>query len=218
MRLNPLPFMQQRMEKAFKRKPNHFLARLSEQTAVVVSGTVALMDYMEEPTADNAAQVKHLEHDADEIRRQLIDELNHTFVTPIDREDLFALSRAIDDVLDHIYSTTTEMEILHVAPNEGLCSVARLLHEAAGELHQAADHLEHDAPIADKHAFQVKTVANQGETWYAEALAALFTEPDELSGVMNILKLREIYQHMSNALNSAEQAANIISDIIVKFY
>lgn len=218
MRLNPLPYMQQRVQRVFQRKPNHFLARLYEQTAIVVAGTAALMDYLDNPTPDNASRVHNLERAADDVRRQLIGELNRTFVTPIDREDLFALSRAIDDVLDHIYSTTTEMEILHVTPNDHLRAIARLLCGAAVELHHAAEHLERDAQTADSHAFRVKTIANQGETWYAEALAALFTEPNELAGVMSILKLREIYQHMSNALNSTEQAADIISDIIVKFY
>ncbi len=218
MRLNPLPYMQQRVNNAFRRKPNRFLARLYEQTNIVVAGTAALMDYMDSPTADHAAQVHALEHAADDVRRTLIGELNQTFVTPIDREDLFALSRAIDDVLDHMYSTTTEMEILHVAPNESLRSIARLLCAAAVELHHAAEHLEQDAQAADTHAFRVKKIANQGEKWYAEALATLFTEPNEMAGVMQILKLREIYQHMSDALDSAEQAANIISDIIVKFY
>jgi uncharacterized protein len=218
MRLNPLPYMQEQVRGMFLRKPNRFLTRLHEQTTIVVAGTAALMDYLDSPTPTHAARVKTLEHAADDVRRQLIGELNQTFVTPIDREDLFSLSRAIDDVLDHIYSTTTEMEILRVSSNESLRSIARLLCAGAVELHHAVEHLEKDTQIADAHAFHVKKIANQGETWYAEALAALFTEPNELAGIMPILKLREIYQHMSSAVDSTEQAADIISDIIVKLY
>ena len=75
---------------------------------------------MNKPSEKRAQAVRNLEKEADEVRRILIDELNHTFVTPIDREDIHALSRAIDDVLDYAYSTVDEMVILEVEPNDFL--------------------------------------------------------------------------------------------------
>jgi len=210
--------VKQRVQGIFRRAPNHFIIRLDEQAAIVIQGTAALIQYMEEPSKKNAQQVYDLEKDADEVRRMLIDELNRTFVTPIDREDLFALSRAVDDVLDYAYSTTNEMEILQVAPNNYLCSMAQLLHNAAEELHLAIQRLERHPNVADDHAVKVKAIENQMEMLYAEALAALFKEPKQLDDVVNMLKLREIYRHLFHALGSAEQAANIISDIIVKFF
>jgi uncharacterized protein Yka (UPF0111/DUF47 family) len=173
---------------------------------------------MEKPNKKNAARVQMLEKEADEIRRILIDELNRTFVTPIDREDLFTLSRAIDDVLDYAYSTTNEMDILAVLPNEYLKSMSELLHRGAEELHLAIARLESHPKVADDHAVRVKAIENQMDRLYAEALAHLFDEPRSLKDVVTMLKLREIYRHMFHAVGSVEQAANIVGDIVMKFY
>lgn len=218
MKLSLFSYIKQRVHALFQSKPNLFITRLYEQAAIVVQGTGALIDYMEKPGKKNAQRVRSFEKDADEIRRILIDELNRTFVTPIDREDLFGLSRAIDDVLDYAYSTTNEMDILQVAPNDFLRSMAQLLHNAAEEIQLSIERLELHPNVADDHAVRVKTIENQMEALYAEALSQLFKEPAKLSDVVNMLKLREIYRHMFHAVKSAEQAANIISDILVKFY
>lgn len=202
----------------FQHRPNQFIDRMREQAYIVALGTEALVDYMEHPNKKNAIRVRELEKQADEERRMLIDELNRSFVTPIDREDLFALSRAIDDVLDYAYSTTSEMDILNVAPTPQLATMARLLCDSAEEIHRAMERLEQHPGVAGDHAMRIKAIENRMDTLYAEALASLFDEPDNLKEVVNMLKLREIYRHMFHAVGSAEQAANIIGDIVIKFY
>lgn len=199
-------------------KPNHFIERMHQQAYIVALGAEALVDYMEHPNKKNAIRVRELERQADEERHMLIDELNRTFVTPIDREDLFALSRAIDDVLDYAYSTTNEMDILNVAPTPHLCLMAQLLCDSAEEIHRAIERLEEHPTVAGDHAMRIKAIGNRMDTLYAESLANLFDEPDNLKQVVNMLKLREIYRHMFHAVGSAEQAANIIGDIVIKFY
>ncbi len=216
--MNMLQSTRQRLRGMFHRKQNRFIGRLLEQSTIVADGTQALIDYMDKPSKKNAAAVRDLEKQADEVRRILIDELNRTFVTPIDREDLFGLSRAIDDVLDYAYSTTNEMDILSVAPNDYLRAMAELLHSSAEEIHLAVERLEHHPNVADSHAVRVKAIENRMDTLYAEALANLFSDPRNLKDVVNMLKLREIYRHMYHAVGSADQAANFINDIVMKFY
>ena len=216
--MNALQKTRARVQQIFQRKSNRFLARLLEQSAIGVLGTQALIDYMDKPTKKNAALVRDLEKQADEVRRILIDELNRTFVTPIDREDLFGLSRAIDDILDFAYSTTNEMDILSVAPNEYLRQMAELLHNGAEEIHLAMERLEHHPGVADTHAVRVKGIENRMDTLYAEALAHLFDDPRSLKEVVVMLKLREIYRHMYHAVGATDQAANYITDIVMKFY
>ncbi len=206
------------LQGSFQHRPNHFIERMREQAYIVVLGTEALVDYMEHPNKKNAIRVRELEKRADEERRMLIDQLNRSFVTPIDREDLFALSRAIDDVLDYAYSTTSEMIILNVAPTPQLATMARLLRDSAEEIRQAMARLEQHPDVAGDHAMRIKAIENRMDTLYAESLASLFDEPDDLKEVVKILKLREIYRHMFHAVGSAEQAANIIGDIVIKFY
>ena len=93
--------------------------------------------------------------------------------------------------------------------------------EAGGfveEIHLAIQRLKDHPGVADGHAVRVKTIENDMETLYAEALAKLFETPKNLEDVTNILKLREIYRHMFHAVQSAEQAADIIGDVIMKFF
>lgn len=207
-----------RMQNTSRRKPNKFIARLLQQTSIVVKGTQALLAYMHEPTKQNAARVGQIERQADAVRRLLIQELNRTFVTPIDREDLFGLSRAIDDVLDYAYSTTNELDILNVEPNKYLRAMAQLLLLSAHELQKAMMALEHQPAQADAHVMRAKAIENRMDQLYAKALADLFNNPRDLADVVEMMKLREIYRHMYHAIGSAEQAANVISDIRIKFY
>ena len=216
--MNTLQKTKARFQQLFQRKSNRFIIRLLEQSEIVVQGTQALIDYMDKPSKKNAAIVRDYEKQADEVRRIMIDELNRTFVTPIDREDLFGLSRAIDDILDYAYSTTNEMDILNVAPNEYLQQMAELLHNGAEEIHLAMERLEHHPGVADTHAVRVKAIENRMDTLYAEALAHLFDDPRSLKEVVSMLKLREIYRHMYHAVGATDQAANYVTDIVMKFY
>jgi predicted phosphate transport protein (TIGR00153 family) len=218
MELRFLSHVRQRARNLFQSKPNHFLQRLHQQAELVLEGIAALVDYMDKPSKKNATQVRNLEKEADEIRRIFIDELNRTFVTPIDREDLFGLSRAIDDILDYAYSIITEMDILQIEPNGYLRAMVEMLHNSTEEVLLAIERLEHHPNVADSHTVRAKAIENNMEKLYLEALAELFEPPSSLKNVTDMLKLREIYRHMFQAVQSTEQAANIISDIIVKFY
>src|SRR3972149_8152212 len=98
-----------------RKKDNRFLELLSRQTEFTVQGMEALKQYMQKPDSALADRVSKIESEADEVRRILIDELNRTFVTPFDREDIFSLSRSIDAVVGYADSTGMEMVILNVA-------------------------------------------------------------------------------------------------------
>ena len=105
------------MRALFKKRQNIFIKLIHDQAALTLEGLEALKLYFENHDPAAAKLLTTKEKEADEARRILIDELNHTFVTPFDREDIFALSRAIDDVLDYAYSTVNEMEIFDVQGN-----------------------------------------------------------------------------------------------------
>ncbi len=160
--------------------------------------------------------VRQCEEDADEVRRILISELNRTFVTPMDREDISALSRAIDDIMDYAWTTVQEMELLHVTPTPHLQRMVSLLQEAAHEVHLAMLRLKEHPEVASEHAQRAKALENRVEHVYREALADLFDGPAGPKRVIVILKMREVYRHLSNAADRGDAAANIISDIIVK--
>ncbi|OGO65648.1 MAG: hypothetical protein A2Z45_11845 [Chloroflexi bacterium RBG_19FT_COMBO_55_16] len=200
-----------------RKKDNRFLELLSRQAEFTVQGMEALKQYMQKPDSTLADRLSKIESEADEVRRILIDELNRTFVTPFDREDIFALSLTIDDILDYAESTVDEMVVLKVAPNPFLERMASLLTDAAMEINRGVLRLVDHPNVANDHAVRAKALENRVEQVYREAIADLFQDPRDLEGVMEILKLREIYRHLSNAADRGDQAANVIGDIVVKW-
>lgn len=204
--------------KLFSNTHDRFIERLQEQAFIVVIGTQTLSEYMREPNRKNQMHLHHLEHKADEARYRLVNELNRSFVTPIDREDLFAVSRAIDDVIDLAHSTINEMTILNIAPNAHLRAMAEILQCGAVEIHEAIQHLGNEPHRATTHTLRVRSISTQMESLYAEALSALFETPGSLDDIVDIMKLMEMYRHMFRAVRSAKQASDIISDILIKFF
>jgi predicted phosphate transport protein (TIGR00153 family) len=204
------------LKRLFKPRPNRFIELLIQQAEYTVQGVDALIEYLGEPSEKRAQAVRTLEKEADEVRRILIDELNRTFVTPIDREDIHALSRAIDDVLDYAYTTVDEMVILEVESNEFLHRMATLLRDAAREIHLGVQRLSDHPGVAEDHAVRAKALENRVEHVYREAIADLFHRPQDVEHIVEMLKLREIYRHLSNAADRGDEAANVLSDIVVK--
>ena len=204
------------MRNWFKKRQNIFIQLLHDQAALTLEGMEALTKYF--TTRDPAAAdlLTRKEKEADEVRRIFIDELNRTFITPFDREDLFALSRTIDDVLDYAYSTVSEMDILQVEPTSYMQRMASLLQDAANELLQAVDRLENHPRVSTEHAQRAKALENRVEGVYREALADLFRNVEDIQHVVNMMKLREVYRHLSNAADRGDEAANVIADIVVK--
>ncbi|HEX7567762.1 MAG TPA: DUF47 family protein [Anaerolineaceae bacterium] len=201
----------------FKPKPNKFLQLLVEQTNLTVKGLGQLKVYLTKRTTEGARLVSNTEKEADEVRRIVIEELMRTFVTPFDREDIFSLSREIDDVLDYANTTVDEMEILDVTPTPYMVRMASLLFEASQELSLAVERLQDNhLSVAQDHAQRAKAFENRVEQVYREAIADLFRGPKNFKQVMTILKVREIYRHMNNASDREDTAANVISDIIMK--
>jgi predicted phosphate transport protein (TIGR00153 family) len=203
------------MKSHFKKRESIFIKLIHDQAAFTLEGMEALKAYMGEDSSA-AERVTTAEKAADEARRILIAELNKTFVTPFDREDIFALSRTIDDVLDYAYSTVTEMEVLRVRPTSFMLSISSLLRDAANELLMAVDRLELHPEVANEHAQRAKSLENRVEDVYREALADLFSGAEDIKHVMKMLKSREVYRHLSNAADKGDEAANVIADIVVK--
>ncbi|MBE9475182.1 MAG: DUF47 family protein [Chloroflexi bacterium] len=200
-----------------RKKDNRFLELLIQQAEFTVEGLEALKLYMKQPDSAIAEKISRIESEEDEVRRILIDELNRTFVTPFDREDIFALSLTIDDILDYAEETIDRMVTLNVEPNQFIERMVSLLTDAAVEILRGVSELVEHPNVANDHAVRSKALENRVEQVYREALADLFRDPEDLNGVMEILKLREIYRHLSNAADRGDQAANVIGDIVVKW-
>lgn len=203
-------------ERLFKKQDSVFIRLIIQQASVTLEGLNALTAYMENQTQANANLLSTKEKEADEVRRILINELNKTFITPFDREDIFTLSRTIDDVLDYAYSTVTEMEIFKVKPTSHMHTIANLLRDAASEIYLAVVRMPLHKDVASEHVRRAKSLENNVEEVYRQALAELFANVEDVKQVVKVMKLREVYRHLSNAADRGDEAANVIADIIVK--
>ena len=196
----------------FQKKKSDFCEMLHAQSQKVLEGLDALYAWAEGGVVAQRARVKDVEREADELRRIVIEELNQTFVTPFDRDDIFSLSRAIDDVMDYADRTVDEMEIYEVKPNKHVVLMIDILRKAARELNDAIRLIQKYPNIALEHATKAKAAENEMENAYHRALAELFKGTD----TVYMLKMREIYRHLSNAADRGDEAANFIGDIVVK--
>jgi len=192
-----------------KREADFYLLLLS-QCEKTVQGCQSLVRFLDNDSPPE--DLLRLEQEADDIRRILIDELNQTFITPMDREDIFMLSRAIDDVLDHAYNAVKEMEVFDVQSNEFLFKMAELLLKGAEELLNAIKHLKKNPNVAVGYVVRAKQLENEMNDAYLDALKQLFSG----NNVRLMLSYREIYRHFNRSADTVDEAANIISDIVVK--
>jgi predicted phosphate transport protein (TIGR00153 family) len=199
-------------KKAFSGNEGRFFDLLTLQAGKTLEGLEALWNFAESGTKEKANIVRNIEREADELRRILIEELDKTFITPLDREDIFSLSRAIDDVVDYANTTVDEMEIYEVKGDEHIREMVNVLRKAAREINDAVKILKDYPKIAIEHAVKAKAYENTMEKAYHQALANLFKGSD----TVYMLKMREIYRHLSNAADRGDEAANIISSIVMK--
>ena len=193
-----------------QKQESDFFDLLLDQAEKVYQGCEALTKFLQ--GQGDADDVNRMEQQADDIRRVLIDELNKTFITPMDREDIFALSRVIDDVVDHAKNTVKEMQVFQVESNEHLCEMAELLQKGAEQLAASMRHLKKNPQVAVEYALRAKRIENRMNDTYLTALRELFSGDD----LRLMFSLREIYRHFNRSADRVDDAANIISNIVVK--
>jgi len=194
-----------------------FLELMIRQGEFAIAVVEALQAYLKKQSDKKSIRARQLEKEADEIQRILVHDLMDTFVTPIDREDIFSLSRALDNFIDYVYDTVEELEIFDLEAQEPVLIIADMLHEMASELHLALQRLIDHPGVASEHARRVKSLENRVEDAYRHSLADLFQGPQDIAQVMEILKMREVLRHLSNAADQGDIAADTIMDIVVKW-
>jgi predicted phosphate transport protein (TIGR00153 family) len=194
------------------RKRFDFFQMLLDQARKSEEGLAYLCEFVSSPGEKLGKKVENAEEEADVLRRTLIDALNRTFVTPFDREDIFTLSRAIDDMVDYAKSTVEEMMLFQAKSNDHLKKMAEALYQASKHITLAVEGLRNMRPDIQEHIIRAKKSENLMEHLYRESLVELFKHKN----VVNLLKMREIYRHLNNAADRGDEAADILSDILVK--
>lgn len=189
-----------------------FYKMLYMQSEKTLEGIESLCRFVSSGLDSDGDRVIEIEREADELRRILISTLEQTFITPFEREDIYNLSRTIDDVIDYSATTVEEFRLFKLCKDEKLTEMVQLLYEASKSLNNAVKYLRDHKDISSEQLVQVKLKENQIEEVYRNALVILLDTDD----FKYILKMREVYRHISNAADRGDEAANIIGHIIVK--
>ena len=161
-----------------------------------------------------AGQILECEHEGDRITHDIIDRLNHTFVTPIDREDILALASALDDIVDYTEEVADYLGLYPIeAPMDQAISLARVLSAACREIGEAIPLLRGFNPELSEHTVEVNRLENEGDRLTREAVASLF---DARIDPMVVIRWKDMFERLEAAIDSTEHVADILYGIVIK--
>ncbi|MBO5776251.1 MAG: DUF47 family protein [Clostridia bacterium] len=195
-----------------KRNEENFYDLLNRQAQMVAKGMRQLSEYCASGSEQIADNVIATEEEGDMVRRILIDELNKAFITPFDREDLFKLSAKLDEVLDYAKTSVDEIRLFGVTPDDEMAEVTATLLEMAEHIILAVSNIEKHEAIARDEAIYVKSLENKVGDICVKGLANLFNNAD----FRTIFKYREIYRHLNQTADIADEAMDCLLKVLVK--
>jgi len=163
-----------------------------------------------------ASEITELEHEGDRITHQIVEQLNRTFVTPFDREDIALLSDTMDDIVDRIRDAADAMFIYNVnRPNQNAKELSTIIVQAAIEVEKAVIQLRHRSKLGQilERCVEINRLENMADRVWRTAMSDLF---DGTTDITEIIKWREIYESMENATDRCEDVANVLEGVALK--
>jgi len=197
-------------------KEEKFFQMFQDMGGLIVDGARLLKEMLDDYSDPVASQkaIKDVEHRGDQQTHEIIKKLNTSFITPFDREDIYSLAGALDDILDlidgsaqrfvmyNVEATTAEARELAFLILQGAETINRALHVIGGKLE----------PIAE-YCVQINAMENEADRVCREAVSRLF---DEEKDPIQLIKWKEIYETLEKATDKCEDAANILESVVVK--
>ena len=157
--------------------------------------------------------IKRLEHECDQITHEVVNRLDRTFITPLDREDIHQLASDLDDVMDTIDGTARRAQIFHLgAAPFGVKQLAEVISRMTGVLGEAVGRLKKGDEVM-KYCVEAKRLEEEGDVIYHESLGQLF---EKETNAIELVKWKEIYDNLEHTLDEAEDVANVVESITLK--
>ena len=165
------------------------------------------------PIWDKADEIKEIEHQCDFLTHEIIQRLNRTFVTPLDREDIHTLAVKLDDVMDAIDASATILRLYHIeSVRPGARELARLVCESVSQVVRAVQALEKRRGVAEC-AVEINRLENEADRAHQAAVQSLFKEEKD---AIVIMKWKEIFDFLEEATDRCEDVANVLEGVVVK--
>jgi uncharacterized protein Yka (UPF0111/DUF47 family) len=181
----------------------------------IVRGAAMLEEMVapEHPIWDKADEIKEVEHKCDFLTHEVIQRLNRTFVTPLDREDIHALARSLDDVMDAIDASAGVIRLYQITRTRfGARELARIIAQSADQIVLAMPALDRRRGIHD-HAVEINRLENEADRVHQAALQRLFADERD---AITIIKWKETLDFLEAATDRCEDVANVLESVVVK--
>jgi uncharacterized protein len=204
-----------RLTQLFASKEREFFDLFEEAANNAVRAAELLVTILDE-WPDNATAMRDMvicEQEGDRITHDIIQRLNHTFVTPFDREDIIALASALDDIVDFIEEVADFLGLYRIeAPMEQAERMAAVLRDATRQIAEAMPRLR---SLKDMHHYtvEVNRLENEGDRIFREGVASLF---DHGIDPMMVIRWKDIFERLEEAIDATERAVNTLEGIIIK--
>ena len=179
------------------------------------SHLVDLMEHFDNIEA-RAKEIHEIEQDSDMLTHDIMKKLNKTFITPIDRDDLYALASRMDDVIDLIWAVADRIAVFKVKEpmpeaivmSKDILTTAEVMHKAVKKLK------EKNYAHVQEYCIEINRLENRVDRGFRDALGRLF---DEVKDPILIIKWKEIYEHLEDASDRCEDVANVLEAIVLKY-
>ena len=204
----------------FQHKNTEFFDCFVESAKCFYRGALMLDEVMLDYTraAEKMKAIIDLEHEADAINDKIIDELNQTFITPIDREDIFALANGLDDGVDYLQTTLQRLVIYRTGQaKEGVVSMTKLLLESTSEIIKSFELLKdikknRELILASTH--RIGKLESEGDRVYRQEIAYLF---DNVKDPIELIKWKDILENLEDTLDHCEDVSDMIRGVVMKY-
>lgn len=203
------------MFKRFLPKQNKFFDILIELSESVLDAAKMLDEMMDkhENFAEYSSKIHFIENRCDDLTHQVISDLNDTFITPIDREDIFALVNSMDDIVDTIDTIASRLNMYKLkSPLLFGPQLSDILLIQTGVLHDVVKNIQNPKQTTDK-IVQVKTLETEGDIVFKDALLNLFENEKD---IVELIKKKEILEIIERAVDKCQNAATVIEGILIK--
>jgi predicted phosphate transport protein (TIGR00153 family) len=204
-----------RLSQLFAPKEREFFDLFEEAGANIVRAAELLESMLEQwpDGSELAREVVVCEQEGDRITHDIIQRLNSTFVTPIDREDIYALASSLDDIVDYTEEVADFLGLYRIeAPMTQAQQLARILHQSCRAVCGAIPRLRNFGDI-HHYTVEINRLENDGDRVAREALASLF---DHGTDPMVVIRWKDIFDRLEAAVDSTERAAHILEGIVIK--
>jgi predicted phosphate transport protein (TIGR00153 family) len=165
------------------------------------------------PVWDKADEIKEVEHKCDFLTHEIIQRLNRTFVTPLDREDIHALARSLDDVMDAIDAAASLVRMYRLeSVRFGARELANMITTSTDQVRLALNALEQHKGLIT-HAIEINRLENEADRMHHLAVSRLF---DEERDPLLVMKWKETFDFLEDATDRCEDVANVLEGVVVK--